>query len=211
VPAGGGFDFLAAVLQNLTGNTGTASDHVDDDHQPLLRRGGGCVERGTAGEAAAGTLPRTDRVRADTAVVEADVGYPTDSGLLAKAVGTMCRSVVRIKAAGGATRTRVRDRRHSAGRRARSIASQLRLRGQQQRDQAQDWASPSSSGTKPRSSTTSTASSSTTASRMETHRTQYIQLGPAIERITRRTGCPPHQPPDDPAGHSPTKSRSPAK
>ena len=43
---------------------------------------------------------RTDRVRADTTVVEADVGYPTDSGLLAQAVGTMCRSVARIKAAG---------------------------------------------------------------------------------------------------------------
>jgi transposase, IS5 family len=88
-------------------------------------------------KAAAGKLLRTDRVRADTTVVEADVGYPTDSGLLAKAVGTMCRTVVRIKAAGGATGTRVRDRRRSAGRRARSIASKLRLRGQQQRDQAQ--------------------------------------------------------------------------
>jgi transposase, IS5 family len=84
-------------------------------------------------KAAAGKLLRTDRVRADTTVVEADVGYPTDSGLLAKAVGAMCRSVVRIKATG----TRVRDRRRSAGRRARSIASKLRLRGQQQRDQAQ--------------------------------------------------------------------------
>ena len=88
-------------------------------------------------KAAAGKLLRTDKVRADTTVVEADVGYPTDSGLLAKAVGSMARSVARIKAAGGATRTRTRDRRRSAGRRARSIASKLRLRGQQQRDQAQ--------------------------------------------------------------------------
>jgi transposase, IS5 family len=70
-------------------------------------------------------------------VVEADVGYPTDSGLLAKTVGAMARTVVRIKSLGGAARTRVRDRRRSAGRRARSIASKLRLRGQQQRDQAQ--------------------------------------------------------------------------
>ena len=82
-------------------------------------------------------LVRTNKVRADTTVVEADVGYPTDSGLLAKAVGSMARTVARIKAAGGATRTRVRDRRRSAGRRARSIASKLKLRGQQQRDQAQ--------------------------------------------------------------------------
>ena len=88
-------------------------------------------------KAAAGKLLRTNKVRADTTVVEADVGYPTDSGLLAKAVGSMARSVARIKAAGGATRTRTRDRRRSAGGRARSIASKLRLRGQQQRDQAQ--------------------------------------------------------------------------
>jgi IS5 family transposase len=88
-------------------------------------------------KAAAAKLLRTDKVRADTTVVEADVAYPTDSGLLAKAIGTMARTVERIKAAGGAKRTRVRDRRRSAGRRARSIAAKLRLRGQQQRDQAQ--------------------------------------------------------------------------
>jgi transposase, IS5 family len=88
-------------------------------------------------KAAAGKLLRTDRVRADTTVVCADVGYPTDSGLLAQAVGTMCRTVARIKAAGAATRTKARDRRRSVGRRARAIASKLRLRGAQQRDQAQ--------------------------------------------------------------------------
>jgi IS5 family transposase len=88
-------------------------------------------------KAAAGKLLRTDKVRADTTVVEADVGYPTDSGLLAKGIGAMARSVARVKTLGGASRTRARDRRRSAGRRARSIASKLRLRGQQQRDQAQ--------------------------------------------------------------------------
>src|SRR5258707_373981 len=88
-------------------------------------------------KAAAAKLLRTDRVRADTTVVEAAVGYPTDSGLLANAIGTIARTVVRIKAAGGATCTRARDRRRSAGRRARSIAAKLRLRGEQNRDQAQ--------------------------------------------------------------------------
>lgn len=88
-------------------------------------------------KAAAAKLLRTDKVRADTTVVEADVAYPTDSGLLAKAIGTMGRTVARIKAAGAASRTRARDRSRSAGRRARSIASKLRLRGQQNRDQAQ--------------------------------------------------------------------------
>jgi IS5 family transposase len=88
-------------------------------------------------KAAAAKLLRTDKVRADTTVVEAAVSYPTDSGLLAKAIGSMARTVERIKAAGGARRTRVRDRRRSAGRRARSIAAKLRRRGEQQRDQAQ--------------------------------------------------------------------------
>ena len=88
-------------------------------------------------KAATAKLLRTDKVRADTTVVEAAVAYPTDSGLLAKAIGTMARTVERVKGAGGATRTRARNRRRSAGRRARSIASKLRLRGEQQRDQAQ--------------------------------------------------------------------------
>src|ERR1700741_223994 len=42
-----------------------------------------------AGEA---KLLRTDKVRADTTVVEAAVAYPTDSGLLAKAIGSMAGS-----------------------------------------------------------------------------------------------------------------------
>jgi IS5 family transposase len=88
-------------------------------------------------KAADAKLLRTDRVRADTTVVEAEVAYPTDSGLLAKAVGTIARTVERIKAAGGATRTRSRDRRRAAGRRARAIASKLRLRGAEAKDQAQ--------------------------------------------------------------------------
>jgi IS5 family transposase len=88
-------------------------------------------------KAAAAKLLRTDKVRADTTVIPAAVSYPTDSGLLAKAIGSMARSVAGIKAAGGATRTRSRDRRRSAGRRARSIAAKLKLRGQQQRDAAQ--------------------------------------------------------------------------
>ena len=103
-----------------------------------------CVADAVAGlneallaKAAVAKVLRTDKVRADTTVVEAAVAYPTDSGLLAKAIGSMARTVQRIKAAGGATGTRTRDRRRSAGRRARSIASKLRLRGEQQRDQVQ--------------------------------------------------------------------------
>ena len=95
------------------------------------------MRRALLAKAAGAKLLRTNKVRADTTVVEADVGYPTDSGLLAKAIGSMARGVEQIKAAGGAVRTRARDRRRSAGRRARSIASKLRLGDQQQRGQAQ--------------------------------------------------------------------------
>src|SRR6478736_6127314 len=51
-----------------------------------------------------------NRVRADTTVVPANVAYPTDSGLLAKAVRRISGSVKRIQTAGGAVRTQVRDR-----------------------------------------------------------------------------------------------------
>ena len=78
---------------------------------------------------------KTNRVRADTTVVEADVEYPTDSGLLATAVGRIARQVRRVHAAGGATRTRVRDRSRSAGRRVRSIAANLRRRSGDAKDE----------------------------------------------------------------------------
>jgi IS5 family transposase len=110
----------------------------------LMKLTGRCGDAAVAGlneallaKAAERKLLRTDKVRADTTVVEADVGYPTDSGLLAKGIAAMARTVSQIKTAGGATRTRARDRRCSAGRRARAIASKLRLRGAQQRDDAQ--------------------------------------------------------------------------
>src|SRR5213082_4279474 len=77
-------------------------------------------------KAAGQKLLRTARVRADTTVISANVAYPTDSGLLARAVGKMARTVRRVQAAGGATRTRARDRRRAAARRVREIASKLR-------------------------------------------------------------------------------------
>jgi IS5 family transposase len=66
--------------------------------------------------AAQAKLLRTGRVRADTTVIAANVAYPADSGLLAKAVGKLVRTVRRVQAAGGATGTTVTDR--AAGRRA---------------------------------------------------------------------------------------------
>src|SRR3954447_11956261 len=66
-------------------------------------------------------LLRCTRVRVDTTVVPANVAYPNDSGLLAKAVRRIAVTGRRVQAAGGATRTRVRDRSRAAGRRAHDL------------------------------------------------------------------------------------------
>jgi len=65
---------------------------------------------------------------AATFVVEADVAYPTDSGLLAKGVARLGRLVGQVKAAGLARRTGFRDRGRSVRRRAHDVAVWLRRR-----------------------------------------------------------------------------------
>ena len=89
-------------------------------------------------KAAAAKLLRTDKVRADTTVVEAAAAHPLDSGLLAKAVGTMSRTVARIHAAGGSHPypERATEAAQQVGEPA-LIASKLRLRGAVQREEAQ--------------------------------------------------------------------------
>src|SRR5215471_10228690 len=79
-------------------------------------------------KAAGAKLLRTARLRADTTVIPANVAYPTDSGLLARAVGKMVRTARRVQAAGGAAGTVMTDRRRAAARRVRQIASKLRSR-----------------------------------------------------------------------------------
>src|SRR3954471_7697087 len=111
------------TLMKLTTRCGTAA--VDGCNQALLAK------------AAEAKLLRTSRLRADTTVVPADVAYPTDSGLLARAVRRIATIGRRVQAAGGATRTRVRDRSRAAGARAREIGAKLRLRAAQGRDEAQ--------------------------------------------------------------------------
>jgi len=110
------------TLMKLTTRCGTVA--VDGLNEALLAK------------AAQAKLLRTSRLRADTTVVPANVCYPTDSGLLAKAIRRIAATGRRIQAAGGATRTRVRDRSRSAGKRAHAIASKLGLRGAQRRDEA---------------------------------------------------------------------------
>jgi IS5 family transposase len=101
-----------------------------------------CGEAAVAGlnealwaKAAGQKLLRTGRVRADTTVICANVAYPTDSGLLAKAVGKLVRTARRVQAAGGATGTVMTDRRRAAARRMRQIASTLRSRGKLSREE----------------------------------------------------------------------------
>lgn len=78
---------------------------------------------------------RTHKVRLETTLVEANVCYPTDAGLLAKAVGKLAHTIGRVQAAGGAARTKVRDRRRAARRRAHQLARSLRARAGQAKQQ----------------------------------------------------------------------------
>jgi transposase, IS5 family len=110
------------TLMKLTTRCGSAA--VDGVNETLLAK------------AAEAKLLRTSRVRADTTVVPANVTYPTDSGLLAKAVRRIASTSRRIQAAGGAVRTRVRDRSRAAGKRAHAVASKLRSRAALGRDEA---------------------------------------------------------------------------
>jgi transposase, IS5 family len=80
-------------------------------------------------------LIKTDKVRADTTAVEANVAYPTDSGLLAKGVARLSVLVGRVKDAGLATRTTFRDRTRSMRRRAHQIASWLRRRNEDAKEE----------------------------------------------------------------------------
>jgi transposase, IS5 family len=77
---------------------------------------------------------KTNRLRADTTVVEADVAYPVDSSLLAKGVARLVKLTRRARALGLATRTPLRDRSRSVHRRARDVVNTLRQRGELARD-----------------------------------------------------------------------------
>ena len=105
------------TLMKLTARCGSAA--VEGLNEALWAR------------AAGQKLLRVSRLRADTTVVPANVAYPTDSGLLARAVRAIAAAGRRVQAAGGARRTRVRDRSRAAGRRAHAIAAKLRLRAAQ--------------------------------------------------------------------------------
>ena len=67
-------------------------------------------------KAVAAKVLRTSKIRVDTTVEPANVAYPTDSGLLAKAINRIAQTGRRVHAAGGAVRTKLCDRVRAAGR-----------------------------------------------------------------------------------------------
>jgi IS5 family transposase len=84
-------------------------------------------------KAAEAKLLKTNRVRADTTVIEANVAYPVDSSLLAKGVARLAKLAGRARAQGLATRTPSRDRTRAVYRRARDVVNALRQRDGQRR------------------------------------------------------------------------------
>jgi IS5 family transposase len=93
IPLGGQVPH-ATTLVKLTHRVGPAA--VDQLNQALLAK------------AADHKVLRTGKLRADTTVVAANVAYPTDAGLLARAIAKLAGTIQRVQAAGGATRTQVR-------------------------------------------------------------------------------------------------------
>lgn len=80
-------------------------------------------------------LVKTDRVRADTTVVPANVVYPSDAGLLARGVARMTKLAGRLHRMGLARRTRVRNRNRSMRRHFHAIGTWLRRRSDQAKDE----------------------------------------------------------------------------
>lgn len=99
------------TLSKLTRRFGP--EIVEDLNRALLER------------AVADRLLRGRRLRVDTTCIEADVRYPTDSGLCAHAVSRLGRAVRSVKAVGLAARTVFRDRRRSAGKAVRRVSGAL--------------------------------------------------------------------------------------
>jgi len=109
------------TLMKITTRCGTSA--IDGLNEALLAK------------AAGAKVLKTNRLRADTTVVPANVAYPTDSGLLAKGVAKMARSIKSLRAKGLATRTESRDRTRMVRSRARDIGANLRRRTGEAKDE----------------------------------------------------------------------------
>jgi transposase, IS5 family len=109
------------TLMKITTRCGTSA--IDGLNEALLAK------------AAQAKVLKTNKLRADTTVVPANVAYPTDSGLLAKGVAKMAKSIKSLRANGLATRTKSRDRTKVMRKRARSIGANLRRRTNEAKDE----------------------------------------------------------------------------
>ena len=67
--------------------------HADEDHHPLRDQAVDQLNQALLNKAKAAHVVKLDKVRADTTVVPANVAYPTDSGLLAKGVAKLTKTV----------------------------------------------------------------------------------------------------------------------
>lgn len=109
------------TLMKITTRCGSAA--IDGLNEALLAK------------AEAAKVLKTNRVRADTTVVPANVAYPTDSGLLAKGVAKMAKAVELLQRAGFAPRIKTRDRTRLVRSHARSIGANLRRRTDEAKDE----------------------------------------------------------------------------
>src|SRR5271154_4271826 len=120
IPFGGAAPHPTTVMK-ITTRCGTSA--IDGLNEALLAK------------AAGAKVLKTNELRADTTVVPANVAYPTDSGLLAKGVAKMAKSIKSLQAGGLATRTKTRDRTRTMRSRARSIGANLRRRTGEAKDE----------------------------------------------------------------------------
>jgi transposase, IS5 family len=109
------------TLMKITTRCGTSA--VDQLNEALIAK------------AETAKVLKTERVRADTTVVPANVSYPTDSGLLARGVSKMAKAIRRIQEAGLASRIETTDRTGLVRTCARSIAANLRRRTDEAKDE----------------------------------------------------------------------------
>jgi transposase, IS5 family len=120
IPLGGSVPH-PTTLMKITTRCGSSA--VDGLNEALLAK------------AEAAKVLKTNRVRADTTVVPANVAYPTDSGLLAKGVAKMAKAVNRLQGAGLAPRIATSDRTGLVRSCARSIGANLRRRTDEAKDE----------------------------------------------------------------------------
>jgi len=110
------------------------SERVPDEStvRKLTRRvGAETVDELTRALIVAATREKRFRVRAvriDSTVVEADVKYPTDSGLAAAGVRALAREGKKLALLVGERKRRVRDRSRALGRRLRALTRTIRRR-----------------------------------------------------------------------------------